>query len=58
VTAIDDENHFELQGDRSRVITYMYSLRSTILFVNTDVPTIRMCLDTSVLAKSNMGPRE
>jgi hypothetical protein len=35
-----------------------YSLRSILLFVNTDVSTTKMCLDTSILAKSIMGRRE
>jgi hypothetical protein len=37
---------------------YKYSLRPILLFVNTDVSIIRMCLDTSVLAKSIMGRRK
>jgi hypothetical protein len=36
----------------------LYSLRPILLFANTDVSTTKMCLDTSVLAKSNMGRRE
>jgi hypothetical protein len=36
----------------------IYSLRSIILFANTDVSITKMCLDTTVLAKSNMGRRE
>jgi hypothetical protein len=35
-----------------------YSLRPIILFANTDVSITKMCLDTSILAKSNMGRRE
>jgi hypothetical protein len=41
-----------------------YSLRSILLFANTDVSTTKICLDTSILAntsvlvKSNMGQRE
>jgi hypothetical protein len=35
-----------------------YSLRPILLFVNMNVSTTKMCLDTSVLAKSNMGRRE
>jgi hypothetical protein len=31
----------------------IYSLRSILLFANTDVSSSKMCLDTSVLAKSN-----
>jgi hypothetical protein len=33
-------------------------LRLIMLFANTDVSTIKMCLDTSILAKSIMGRRE
>jgi hypothetical protein len=35
-----------------------YSLRSILLFVNMDICTTKMCLDTSTLAKSIMGRRE
>jgi hypothetical protein len=35
-----------------------YSLRPILLFADTDVSTTKICLDTSVLAKSNMGRRE
>jgi hypothetical protein len=35
------------------LVYLIYSLRPILLFANTDV-----CLDTSVLAKSNMGRRE
>jgi hypothetical protein len=35
-----------------------YSLRSILLFSNTDISTTKMCLDTSILAKSIMGRRE
>jgi hypothetical protein len=35
-----------------------YSLRSILLFANTDASTTKMCLDTSILAKSIMGRRE
>jgi hypothetical protein len=35
-----------------------YSLRPILLFANTDVSTTKMCLDTSILAKSIMGRRE
>jgi hypothetical protein len=35
-----------------------YSLRPILLFANTDVSTTKMCLDTSILVKSNMGRRE
>jgi hypothetical protein len=33
-------------------------LRPMLLFANTDVSTTKMCLDTSILAKSIMGRRE
>jgi hypothetical protein len=36
----------------------LYSLRPIILFVNVDVSTTKMCLDTSILAKSIVGRRE
>jgi hypothetical protein len=35
-----------------------YSLRPILLFVSTDISTIKICLDTSMLAKSIMDPRE
>jgi hypothetical protein len=35
-----------------------YSLRSIILFANIDVSRHILVVDTSVLAKSNMGRRE
>jgi hypothetical protein len=35
-----------------------YSLRPILLFVNTDVSITKMCLGTSILAKSIMGRRE
>jgi hypothetical protein len=35
-----------------------YSHRLILLFANTDVSTTKMCLDTSILAKSIMGRRE
>jgi hypothetical protein len=37
---------------------FCYSLRSILLFANTDVFTTKMCLNTSILAKSNMDWRE
>jgi hypothetical protein len=44
------------------LVTYLYenkySLRPIILFTNTDVSIIKMCLDTSILVKSIMGRRE
>jgi hypothetical protein len=39
-------------------ILYHYSLRSILLFANTDVSTTKMCPDTFTLAKSIMGRRE
>jgi hypothetical protein len=36
----------------------LYSLRLILLFINTDVSIAKMCLDTSILAKSIMGRRE
>jgi hypothetical protein len=36
----------------------LYSLRPILLFANMDVCTTKICLDTSILAKSNMGRRE
>jgi hypothetical protein len=35
-----------------------YSLRPIILFANTDISNTKIYLDTSILAKSNMGWRE
>jgi hypothetical protein len=35
-----------------------YSLRPILLFANMDVPTTKMCPDTSTLAKSIMDRRE
>jgi hypothetical protein len=46
---------------RSITVTFlesMYSLRSILLFINMDVSSSKMWLDTSVLAKSNMCRRE
>jgi hypothetical protein len=37
---------------------FCYSLRPILLFANTDVSTTKMCLDTSILAKSIIGRRE
>jgi hypothetical protein len=36
----------------------MYSLQPILLFANMDVPITKMCLDTSILAKSIMGRME
>jgi hypothetical protein len=50
-----------MQGYASRCLTYaiiLYSLRSILLFANMNVSTTKMCLDTSVLAKSITGRRE
>jgi hypothetical protein len=41
-----------------RIYFFKYSLRSILLFDNMDVSTTKMCLDTYILAKSNMGRRE
>jgi hypothetical protein len=38
--------------------TFLYSLRSIILFASIDVFRYILVVDTSVLAKSNMGRRE
>jgi uncharacterized membrane protein YidH (DUF202 family) len=35
-----------------------YSLRPILLFANTDVSIIKICLDISTLVKSIMGRRE
>jgi hypothetical protein len=35
-----------------------YSLRPILLFANTDISITKICLDTSVLAKSIMGRRK
>jgi hypothetical protein len=37
---------------------FLYSLRPILLFANADVSTTKLCLDTSILAKSIMGRRE
>jgi hypothetical protein len=42
----------ELRASSTKPI---YSLRPILLFANTNVSIIKMCLDTSVLAKSIMG---
>jgi hypothetical protein len=42
----------------SRPLTKTYSLRSIILFANTNVSRHILVVDTSILAKSNMGRRE
>jgi hypothetical protein len=39
-------------------LKFMYSLRPILLFHNTDVSTTKICLDTSILAKSIMDRRE
>jgi hypothetical protein len=36
----------------------MYSLRPILSFANTDISRTKMCLDTSIFAKGNMGRRE
>jgi hypothetical protein len=40
-----------------RIEEFIYSLRPILLFANTDVSITKMCLDTSILAKNNMGRR-
>jgi hypothetical protein len=40
------------------LINFTTLLRPILLFANTDVSTTKMCLDTSILAKSIMGRRE
>jgi hypothetical protein len=35
-----------------------YSLRPILLFANMDISSSKICLDTSILVKSNMGRRE
>jgi hypothetical protein len=39
-------------------LKWRYSLRPILLFTNADVSITKMCLDTSILAKSIMGRRE
>jgi hypothetical protein len=46
-------HEFATKGDKN-----CYSLRPILLFANMDVPTTKMCLDTSVLAKSITGRRK
>jgi hypothetical protein len=36
----------------------IYSLRPILLFAKMDVSITKICLDTSILVKSNVGPRE
>jgi hypothetical protein len=40
------------------VLLNKYSLLPILLFTNMDVSITKMCLDTSILAKSNMSQRE
>jgi hypothetical protein len=35
-----------------------YSLRFILLFTNTDISIIKICLNTTILAKSNINQRE
>jgi hypothetical protein len=42
----------------TKLVVIKYSLRLILLFANTDVSTIKICLDTFVLAKSIMDRRE
>jgi hypothetical protein len=50
--------HLYVHSLRYPLQKFLYSLRSILLFANTDVSTTKMCLDTSILAKSIMGRRE
>jgi hypothetical protein len=47
----------EISGGRGHFILRR-ECRPILLFANTDVSTTKMCLDTSILVKSNMGQRE
>jgi hypothetical protein len=40
------------------ILEVKYSLRSILLFTNTDVSTTKICLDTPILAKSIMGRKK
>jgi hypothetical protein len=44
--------------NKSNSVDLYYSLRPILLFANTDVSITKMCLDTSILAKSIMDRRE
>jgi hypothetical protein len=50
------------QTEPTYIILYLAKLGTlsvpTLLFANTDVSTTKMCLHTSILAKSIMGRRE
>jgi hypothetical protein len=46
------------ESSRHTFAYILYSLRAILLFANTDVSTTKICLDTSMLAKSIMGRRE
>jgi hypothetical protein len=51
--------HYGWHSVRDILDSYKYYyLRSILLFANIDVSNIKMCLDTFILAKSNMGRRE
>jgi hypothetical protein len=43
---------------RMAMLQKNYSLRPILLFANTDVFITKICLDTTILAKSIMGRRE
>jgi hypothetical protein len=52
-----------LDGEQTFLLSYVtpercYSLRSILLFANMDVFRHILVIDTSILAKSNMGQRE
>jgi hypothetical protein len=61
-TKIISKQHFCIFGfKRTKIKTtskLVYSLWPILLFANTDVSITKMCLDTSILAKSIMGRRE
>jgi hypothetical protein len=44
--------------DQNTLVSFNYFLESVLLFANTDVSTTKICLGTSILAKSVMGRRE
>jgi hypothetical protein len=44
--------------DQNTLASFNYFLEPVLFFANTDVSTTKMCLDTSILAKSIMDWRE
>jgi hypothetical protein len=40
------------------LLLFYYSLQPILLFTNTDVSATKICLDTSIFTKSDMGRRE